>query len=272
MTYGWAILIIAIVLVALFSLGVFNSANFAPRAQPGSCEVLRNSVQTSLVGQCNGELPQYAAQFNGDQNSYINVGNSQQLNIVNSLTITAWVNAYSNSSADIYEQSSCNAQYELFIEGGYVKMRVTPNAGGSIDTGSDAPLPTNQWVFVAGTFNVTDVGIYTDGNFKGNAPVGDTLATNAGGYGYIGELTPGCTNYDLNGYLLNIQLYNTSLSTQQIQQLYQEGIGGAPINLQNLVGWWPLNGNANDYSGNGNDGTPTNIIYTSAWTSGYSAP
>ncbi len=63
MTYGWAILIIAIVLVALFSLGIFNSANFAPRAQPGSCEVLRNSAQTSLVGQCNGMLPEYVAQF-----------------------------------------------------------------------------------------------------------------------------------------------------------------------------------------------------------------
>ena len=32
MTYGWAILIIAVVLGALFSLGVFNSANLAPRA------------------------------------------------------------------------------------------------------------------------------------------------------------------------------------------------------------------------------------------------
>ena len=72
MTYGWAILIIAIVLVALFSLGIFNSANFAPRAQPGSCEVLRNSAQTSLVGQCNGMLPEYVAQFNS-ASSYIGI-------------------------------------------------------------------------------------------------------------------------------------------------------------------------------------------------------
>ncbi len=69
MTYGWAILIIAIVLVALFSLGIFNSSNFAPKAQPGSCEVLRNSAQTSLVGQCNGMLPEYVAQFNGQNAS-----------------------------------------------------------------------------------------------------------------------------------------------------------------------------------------------------------
>ncbi|MGC8648572.1 MAG: hypothetical protein ACP5SJ_03745, partial [Candidatus Micrarchaeia archaeon] len=64
----------------------------------------------------------------------------------------------------------------------------------------------------------------------------------------------------------------TSLPTSEIQALYQEGIGGAPIDLQNLVGWWPLNGNANDYSGNGNNGAPTNVIFTSGWYSGYTPP
>ena len=69
-----------------------------------------------------------------------------------------------------------------------------------------------------------------------------------------------------------MQIYNTSLSQSEIQALYKEGIGGAPINVNNLVGWWPLNGNTNDYSGNDNNGVPTNITYTSAWTSSYSAP
>ena len=75
MTYGWAILIIAVVLAALFELGVFNPMTFAPKAPPGSCQVVRpEGVGTtnfiSLSGECNGELPQYVAQFNGG-NSYI---------------------------------------------------------------------------------------------------------------------------------------------------------------------------------------------------------
>ena len=41
MTYGWAILIIAVALGALFELGVFNSATFASKAQPGACQVYR---------------------------------------------------------------------------------------------------------------------------------------------------------------------------------------------------------------------------------------
>ena len=80
--------------------------------------------------------------------------------------------------------------------------------------------------------------------------------------------------YYVNGSLANFQLYNTSLDANQVQALYKEGIGGVPIQLQGLVGWWPLNGNANDYSGNLNNGMPTNIIYTNQWLSryGYNIP
>ena len=35
MTYGWAILIIAVVLAVLFQLGVFSGGNFLPHAQAG---------------------------------------------------------------------------------------------------------------------------------------------------------------------------------------------------------------------------------------------
>ena len=35
-----------------------------------------------------------------------------------------------------------------------------------------------------------------------------------------------------------------------------------PVDEQNLVMWWPLNGNANDYSGLGNNGTAYNVYYT----------
>ncbi|MEM4839822.1 MAG: hypothetical protein QXX90_03915, partial [Candidatus Micrarchaeaceae archaeon] len=68
MTYGWAILIIAVVLAALFELGVFNPMTFAPKASPGSCQVVRpegagTTNFISLEGECNGELPQYVASF-----------------------------------------------------------------------------------------------------------------------------------------------------------------------------------------------------------------
>ena len=76
----------------------------------------------------------------------------------------------------------------------------------------------------------------------------------------------------MNGQIANVQVYNTSLSGPEVNALYIEGIGGAPLKLQNLVGWWPLNGNANDYSGDNNNGAPSGVSYTSQWTSGYTPP
>ncbi len=46
----------------------------------------------------------------------------------------------------------------------------------------------------------------------------------------------------------------------------------APIDQNHIVGWWPLNGNVQGYSGNGNQGTATGVTYTSTWTNGYTQP
>ena len=80
----------------------------------------------------------------------------------------------------------------------------------------------------------------------------------------------GQTEFD--GYVANVQYYNTALSQGNVAALYKEGIGGVPIDLNNLVGWWPLNGNANDYSGNGNNGNAIDVSFTSGWYKGYTAP
>jgi hypothetical protein len=58
----------------------------------------------------------------------------------------------------------------------------------------------------------------------------------------------------------DIAIYNRALSTQEIQNLYTGTTPAAcldlPANLQDgLVGYWPFCGNANDESGNGNNGT-----------------
>ena len=57
--------------------------------------------------------------------------------------------------------------------------------------------------------------------------------------------------------------------------MYYEGIGGAPIDLNDLQGWWPLNGNMNDYSGNSDPGlSSSDINFRSQWwtSTGYQTP
>ena len=267
MTYGWAILIIAIVLVALFSLGIFNSSNFAPRAQPGSCEVLRNSAQTSLVGQCNGMLPEYVEVTTGGSTN-LTISNSQ---VANGYTISFWFLNNTKSSSCTH---SLNAYFlnswemgmyipQCFNFGpGSLAVYVLNNAGTNVGQNVLSAFTAWQNVIIVVNFTKNNVGIYRNGNLAFSIVPSSTMSPTS------------ITKINNTGTMMysNIQLYNISLSNSSIQALYKEGIGGAPINVNNLMGWWPLNGNANDYSGYGNDGTAANVTYTSSWTSGYSAP
>ncbi len=309
MTYGWAILVIAIVLGALASLGILNPYTFAPKAQPGSCQVYRpygqgSNQYVSLVGTCTNMLPEYVAQFNG-QNSYINIPTFPSQN-KESISILIWASptiagsgtSYSSSNVIIYEGSSSNS-----IQIAY-QSNFDININGWLQNGesSSNAVPLHSWSQIAFIQNSSSGIVYINGvpsgtmSTNGNAAeVDPTLSIGSS----LGKMSP----YNFIGYIANVQIYNTSLSANEIQALYQEGIGGAPIDLQHLVGWWPLNGNANeiqtlyqegiggvpidlqhlvgwwplngnanDYSGNGNNGQANNIIWVSTWESSYTPP
>ena len=280
MTYGWAILIIAVVLGALFSLGVFNASNLAPKASPGACQVFRpNGPGTTsfvnLEGECQGLEPQYVAQFGGKAS-----GSSVHLSNVTFgtglFTVALWFYPTANAIANggyLIRQTPTTGSNALIIQtsGSEVYYFFSPPFMSGATT-----ISPNIWYLVAMTYNGATVTGYLDAKSVGSAQFNS--AGLSFGYVCIGASPAGGTDYCLSGYnnyngsIANVQIYNTSLSQNDIKVLYQEGIGGAPIDPQNLVGWWPLNGNANDYSGNNNNGQATNVIYTSSWTSGYSAP
>ena len=113
MTYGWAILIIAIVMIALFQLGMFNGTNFAPHATAGACQVYKSAAGSSLAGQCNGEWPQFVGQFSGVR-SYISTGN---IHSMASFTLSFWIdpNQYPSSYKRIISLDNFVAPYSGWI-------------------------------------------------------------------------------------------------------------------------------------------------------------
>ena len=280
MTYGWAILIIAVVLAALFELGVFNPMTFAPKASPGSCQVVRpegagTTNFISLEGECQGELPQYVTQFNGQLGSYI----QEPLLESYSFTLSAW--ALKSSTVSNLRNGIAGEGWSYGDR--YLGEPNGANWGGwCANTSSDGvwyiygnPVTVGSWAFVVLTFNITThiLTFYQAGQRISNATgaycTPDLQSTDNIPF-RIGNSWG--SNEPWDGDIANVQFYNTALSANDVQALYQEGIGGAPIKIQNLIGWWPLNGNANDYSGNGNNGVPSGVTYTSNWYSGYSAP
>ncbi|MGC9156853.1 MAG: LamG-like jellyroll fold domain-containing protein, partial [Candidatus Micrarchaeia archaeon] len=131
-------------------------------------------------------------------------------------------------------------------------------------------FPLDTWHFVGAVYNGTGYKVYLDGNViwtkteslsgasAGNFQIGLTTAYGLGGNQFFGSIA-------------NVQFYNVNLTQSQVTQLYGEGVNGAPISEKNLVGWWPLDGNANDYSGFGYNGTQTNVAYVSL-NGTYTAP
>ncbi|MHB1830656.1 MAG: LamG domain-containing protein, partial [Candidatus Micrarchaeaceae archaeon] len=194
-----------------------------------------------------------ALKLNG-LNSYAIV--PPQISLSNGFTFSAWVRRSPNDSN--FQELFNNNQFFIRIEStsedsnrafaAFVKLSnnsVEPRAQDS----SQVTLP-NKWYFVSATWDKSILSLYVNGVLVANsirtgALISNPIQAELG----AGEQVNPFINY-LNGQLSNVQIYGAPLSSQQIYQLYQEGITGSPISGNNLAVWYPLNGNGKDYSGN----------------------
>lgn len=281
MTYGWSMLIIAIVLAALFSLGVFSNSNLGPHAQTNSCRVYRpngpgTTTNINLEGVCNGELPQYVSLFNGVSSNVV-APYSSTVNFVNAFSVVAWINPYVNNTYNEFVIGSDNAGTRNWKLGltpsGQIRFDLYPppyNPAVEFES-NGGNLNTNTWYQVAATFNGVSVATYLDGVYLGSTSFPTNTVSNTANPISIGQ-DQAISSRIFNGLIANVQLYNSGLDASSILALYQEGVGGAPIAPQNLAAWWPLDGDTNDYSGNNQNGVPSAITFTSSWSAGYTTP
>ncbi|MDE1823956.1 MAG: LamG domain-containing protein [Candidatus Micrarchaeota archaeon] len=275
MTYGWAVLAIAIVMVSLYSLGIFNVGSLKPTATPGSCQVIRTAAQVSLAGQCNDLIPRYVARFVGGSgaSSYVQVPDKSSLRLNGPFTILFW--GYINDALPnngypgfIKKGNSgvLNGGY-LFFYGGLGTIGVPPFKRDNQQYNMPGSAPAaNTWYFYAITYDGSStLTLYENTQ---SSTVSMTYGTDTD----TSALLIGSGDAGGDNNIADVQMYNTSLDSGSIKSLYQEGIGGAPIDVQHIVGWWPLNGNANDYSGNNNQGSATSVIWNANWQNGYTSP
>lgn len=210
---------------------------------------------------------------------------SASFNGVNSYILTQ-ANAFRNSSYTVsvwvFIKSTTPGHYQDFVASG--NNTCTTNRDFEIGTNVNTPLLNDYTAFCGDDLsnNVTtfSTGVWynvvTEWNKTSRAQqaflngVSNLGPRTASGYLATGTTqvclgggTTGCWNPNvaLNGSLSNVQIYSTYLSSSQIQQLYSEGIGGAPLSGAGLIGWWPLNGNALDFSGNGYNGVLSSVTW-----------
>jgi len=144
-----------------------------------------------------------------------------------------------------------------------------------------------KWHLVVLTCTGTTAILYIDGILIGTLAGAGTL----GGNFYntntevvIGAGANGATYYrDLTGSIGYFANYNHTLTAAEVQrrteevlwQVYSRDAGATyrylpPKNTvrDGLVAWYPLNGSSNDYSGNGYNGTDSNMDYSVVGTDG----
>ena len=124
--------------------------------------------------------------------------------------------------------------------------------------------PYNKWVFVAQVFS------YNPSTQSGwmMACANNICSTNTswnllGGPGFYSNPETDIANGQLNGMMANLQMYNVALTPSQLTEAYDLGYAGIPVTTEGLVAWLPLDGNANDYSGNNNNGVAANVNWVS---------
>jgi hypothetical protein len=218
-----------------------------------------NNNKGSITGQAYWSMPNFVASFDGSPSSYIQTYNSVTMNLVStSYTLSAWVNMnylYSSPSSAsllvIGEPSYCVGFSIASISPSYFGVR-----SWAASTSSSTPIGNasfNAWhnkdVVYSPTASNEIRTVYIDGENVGM----DTLGAPSSCSGVIRMGYNGYTSVP-SGSIANAQIYSQALTPQQVSQLYHAGLSGITTS-SGLVGWYPLNGNANDYSGNANNAT-----------------
>jgi hypothetical protein len=228
----------------------WGQQNMSKRSQSG---IFSFNLYNKQVAYLNG-LPDYISAPIG---SYFGTNNQ--------LTASAWIYLTPNTNGPIFGVSSLAA-----CGGGWNMPFLSTNGLTTYGWiyGDAAVLtytvPSNGWYNLAITYNPSGSGLatfYVDGAQVGSETGEYSPSTVADYWTTCISDLPAGVNSHLTGQIAEVQAYSAALTHQQIYQLYLNGIDGLPAPSNSLVGWWPLNGNPNDYSGNGNNGITNSVVY-----------
>ncbi len=124
---------------------------------------------------------------------------------------------------------------------------------------TNTTIELNKWTNVIFKYDSNILSIYKNGVFVSSQLVNYTTTNiSAGSFNIASDFASNFYTGYYKGKIDDIGIWNRALTQQEITSLYtQNYVAQIPsyIPSNGLVGYWPFNGNANDASGNGNNGT-----------------
>ena len=201
----------------------------------------------------------YVAKFSSS-GSPVDMGNSINLQPLGQLSITAWINASKLQSGkpQIVSNNGTSGQqgYNFSINNGKLSFIVRQLGYGwaSCEASGTSNMDDGRSHFVSGVYNGTGISVYIDGALQSSS------TCNSGPINYSIN-SVGLIGAHLNGTINNVQIYSSALSEANISALYLKGPDAFPVGSAGLAGWYPMDGNINDFSIYGDNGTSTGISY-----------
>jgi len=186
-------------------------------------------------------------------NDYVDVGNGASLrNMGSAVTVEAWVkyNAYGGGGSSYSVIAVKGDPWTFLLENQNNKINFRVTAGGVDSMAQDSVAhELNRWYHFAGTYDGVNIRIYKDGVQVGITPRTGALAVN--------DITAKIgtyqgTNYNFNGLIDDVRIYNYARTQAQIAWDYNKGQPVAYWRFDETSGT-----TAYDDSDNNNDGTIT---------------
>lgn len=182
----------------------------------------------------------------GGRSARVNIADDTTLNFTGSISVEAWIKADSFKSGGntscIVSKHGANGGYDLRcnVNGG-VAFRFGTSSGWKFAV-SKTKLEKGRWYHVAGTYNGDSICIYVNGSLERVKYETVALGTSYGVALKFGEYsksgispTPG-GNFD--GEIDEIRIWNTALTTKEINQWMYRKLNRQHTSRNKLVGNW----------------------------------
>jgi hypothetical protein len=213
-------------LMTLLSVCVASSQELELLAQWPLDETSGDVVQDIIGGRdgeiASGDLSWVPAKFgNGlqfDGTGYVEVTKDPELELSESVTLTAWVNfddvsgrqdivSYADSYAIIKESDST---FRGFIyQGGW------PMANGTTAT------EAGEWYFAAMTYDSTDIKIYVNGELDGTAGAPGEILFQGAPFWFGGAPADPGQAWFFKGILDEVEIWNRAMTEEEVMETYQ---------------------------------------------------
>ena len=127
-------------------------------------------------------------------------------------------------------------------------------------------LDDGEWHHLVGVRSGTTMRLYVDGAEEGTTSLSGSLYDNdvdshpvriGSQFGVAGTF--------FDGLIDDVAVYDRAWSPAEVDQTYLRGLQRLPLNVTGgRIGYWPLDHDFLDYTGNGHDGIPEGDVYTTS--------